>query len=242
MQRPTSQTSSCCRTAEDRNTHDDQPRDRRVPWNVADLALSSACYPPHVAERDRTHRPATYEDLLQVPDHLVAEILDGELYTSPRPAPRHADASSGLGGALRGPFDRGRGGPGGWRILDEPELHLRRDIVVPDLAGWRRDRLPTLPTEAYFSVAPDWICEVVSPSTAAMDRVTKLTIYAREQVHHAWLIDPIAQTLEILRLESGRWTIVSTWSGLAILRAEPFDAIELDLSLLWEAPEPGQVR
>ena len=169
-----------------------------------------------------------------MPDHLVAEILDGELYATPRPAPRHADASSGLGGALRGPFDRGRGGPGGWRILDEPELHLASDVVVPDLAGWRRERLPSLPEEAYFSLAPDWICEVISPSTAAMDRVKKLSIYARESVSHAWLVDPIARTLEVLHREGGRWTIVSTWSGLVTVRAQPFDAIDLDLSLLWE--------
>ena len=187
-----------------------------------------------MAQPRQTRQPATYADLLKVPDHLVAEILDGELYATPRPAPRHADASSGLGGALRGPFDRGRGGPGGWRILDEPELHLAADVVVPDLAGWRRERLPSLPEEAYFSLAPDWICEVISPSTAAMDRVKKLSIYAREGVSHAWLVDPIARTLEVLHREGGRWTIVSTWSGLVTVRAQPFDAIDLDLSLLWE--------
>ena len=164
----------------------------------------------------------------------MAEILDGELYATPRPAPRHADASSGLGGALRGPFDRGRGGPGGWRILFEPELHLGSDVLVPDLAGWRRVRLPALPDQAFFSLAPDWICEVVSPSTAAMDRGKKLAIYARERVAHAWLVDPIARTVEVLRLEGGRWTIASTWSGLTTVRAEPFDAIDVDLSLLWE--------
>jgi Uma2 family endonuclease len=171
---------------------------------------------------------------MKVPDHLVAEILDGELYTSPRPAPRHAEASSGLVGALHGPFDRGRSGPGGWRILSEPELHLGADILVPDVAGWRRERMPRLPEEAYFPLAPNWICEVVSPSTARMDRVKKLPIYAREGVSHAWLIDPIARTLEVLRLEGGRWMILSTWSGLTVVRAEPFDAIDLDLSLLWE--------
>jgi Uma2 family endonuclease len=195
-----------------------------------------------VGQPDRTRRPATYEDLLKVPDHLVAEILDGELHVSPRPAPRHADASSGLGGFLRGPFDRGRGGPGGWRILAEPELHLGRDVLVPDLAGWRRDRLPALPAEAYFSVSPDWVCEVVSPSTAAIDRVKKLTIYARAQVRHAWMIDPSARTLEVLRLENGRWTIVSTWSGMETVAAEPFEAIELDFSLLWEEPSPEVPR
>ena len=164
----------------------------------------------------------------------MAEILDGELYATPRPAPRHANASSGLLAILRGPFDHGRGGPGGWRILFEPELHLGSDVLVPDLASWRRERLPALPDEAYFSLSPDWICEVVSPTTAAMDRIKKLTIYARESVRHAWLVDPMARTLEVLRLEGGRWTIASTWSGLVVLRAEPFDALDLDLSLLWE--------
>jgi Uma2 family endonuclease len=196
----------------------------------------SACYPHDVAQSDRSRPAATYEDLLKVPDHLVAEIVDGELYATPRPAPRHAAASSGLGGALHGPFDRGRGGPGGWRILDEPELHLGADVIVPDVAGWRRERLPLLPEEAYFSLAPDWICEVLSPSTAALDRVRKLRIYSREQVSHAWLVDPILQTLEVLRLENARWTITSTWSGSDIARAEPFDAIDVDLTLLWDIP------
>jgi Uma2 family endonuclease len=189
-----------------------------------------------MAQTDRRRQPATYDDLLKVPDHLVAEIIGGELYATPRPGPRHADASSGLGGALRGPFDRGRGGPGGWRILDEPELHLGRDVLVPDLAGWRRDRLPALPEEAYFSLPPDWICEVLSPSTAALDRVKKMAIYARVSVPYAWLVDPIAHTLDALRLEGGRWTILSTSADLDVVRVLPFDAIDLDLTLLWETP------
>ena len=187
-----------------------------------------------MGQPDRARRPASYEDVLNAPDHLVAEILDGDLYTTPRPAPRHADASSGLVGALRGPFDRGRGGPGGWRILVEPELHLGPDVLVPDLAGWRRERLPALPDEAYISTAPDWICEVVSPSTAAIDRVKKLAIYARERVAHAWLVDPIARTLEVLRLDRARWTIMATGSDLDTVTAEPFDAVPLELSLLWD--------
>lgn len=191
-----------------------------------------------MAQPGRQRTPATYDDILKVPDHLVAEIVDGDLYTSPRPAPRHADASSGLGGALRNPFDRGRGGPGGWRILDEPELHLGGDIVVPDLAGWRRERLPRLPDDAFFSMAPDWTCEVTSPSTAALDRVKKLAVYARAQVSHAWLVDPIARTIEVLRLENDRWTIVDTCAGTDTVRLEPFDAIELDLTLLWEPDTP----
>jgi Uma2 family endonuclease len=186
-----------------------------------------------VAQSDRIRPPATYEDLRKVPEYLVAEILEGELYATPRPGPRHADASSGLAGLLRGPFDHGHGGPGGWRILFEPELHLGADVIVPDLAGWRSERLPVLPDEAYFSLAPDWVCEIVSPSTASIDRVKKLAIYAREGVEHTWLLDPVARTLEILRLENGRWTIVAIRSDLDIVRAEPFEAIELDLALLW---------
>jgi Uma2 family endonuclease len=186
-----------------------------------------------MGQPDRRRPPATYEDLLAVPDHLVGEILDGELHVTPRPSPRHASASSGLGGALHGPFDRGRGGPGGWWILDEPELHLGQDVEVPDLGGWRRGSLPQLPHEAFFQLAPDWVCEVLSPATAAMDRTKKLSVYAREGVSHAWLVDPAARTLEVLRLESGRWTIVSTASGTDMVRAEPFEALELDLTLLW---------
>jgi Uma2 family endonuclease len=191
-------------------------------------------YPRRMTERAPARRPATYEDLLNVPDHLVAEILDGELHATPRPAPRHAAASSGLGGALHGPFDRGRGGPGGWRILFEPELHLGPDVLVPDLAGWRRERLPQLPDTAYFAIAPDWVCEVVSASTASLDRITKLGIYAREGVRHAWIVDPVARTIEVLRLDGRRWTILTTGADLAVVRAEPFDALDLDLSLLWD--------
>jgi Uma2 family endonuclease len=138
-----------------------------------------------------------------MPDRVVAEIIDGELFTSPRPAPRHAQAQTRLSAALNSPFDLGRGGPGGWRILSEPELHFGPDVLVPDIAGWRRERMPRLPETAYFALAPDWVCEVLSPSTARLDRAKKLPVYVREQVARCWLVDPIARTLEILRLESG---------------------------------------
>ena len=182
---------------------------------------------------DPAKRRATYEDLLAVPEHLVAEIINGTLVTMPRPASRHARASSSLGGELYGPFDRGKGGPGGWILLDEPELHLHGDILVPDLAGWRRERMPELPDAAAFELAPDWVCEVVSPSTAATDRAEKMPIYARERVAYLWLVDPIARTLEALRLENDRWTLLGTWRDDARVRVEPFDAIELELAGLW---------
>jgi Uma2 family endonuclease len=183
-------------------------------------------------------KAATYEDLLQVPDHLVAEILEGELYATPRPALRHANATSVLGVEIGGPFHIGRGGPGGWWILDEPELHLRADIIVPDLAGWRRSRLTAIPDAAFLTIAPDWACEVISPSTEGMDRGKKLAIYAREGVSHLWLVNPAAETLEILALAGERWTILASHVAAVTVRAEPFDATELDLSVLWATTAP----
>jgi Uma2 family endonuclease len=177
---------------------------------------------------------ATYEDLFSLPPHVVGEIVGGELHVSPRPAARHAHASSRLGGSLDGPFDRGRGGPGGWVLLDEPELHLGGDILVPDLAGWRRERMPSVPDVANFTLAPDWICEVLSPGTATFDRKDKLPIYAREKVAHAWLVDPILKLLEVYRLVDGHWMLLSTHSNADLVRAEPFDAVELELGALWE--------
>jgi Uma2 family endonuclease len=178
-------------------------------------------------------RPATYEDLVQLADNLVAEIVNGELHASPRPAPPHAIAASGLGALISVAYHYGKGGPGGWWILDEPELHLGPDVLVPDVAGWRRSRMAQPPKTAYFPLAPDWICEVVSPKTAALDRVRKLTIYARESIPHAWLIDPLGRSLEVLRLESGRWSIISTHLGDEVVRVEPFVEIDLELSRLW---------
>jgi len=178
-------------------------------------------------------RPATYEDLVTLPDNLVAEIVNGELHASPRPAPRHAVAGAVIGGRLVPPYHEGRGGPGGWWILYEPELHLGHDVLVPDWAGWQRTRMPGIPTTAYFPLAPDWICELISPSTALLDRAKKLAIYARERISFAWLIDPLARTLEVLTLERGRWTILATYADEQVVRAEPFTAIEIELKALW---------
>lgn len=181
-------------------------------------------------------REATYEDLAKVPDLFVAEIVGGELHASPRPAPRHVDAGSLLGMLIGPPFRQGRGGPGGWWILDEPELHLGRDVLVPDLAGWRRTRMPHLPDTAYFPLAPDWVCEILSPSTVVFDRERKLAVYAREGVAQAWLIDPIVRTLEALRLVDRGWTMVATHADHEVARLEPFAEIDLDLAALWAEP------
>jgi len=176
---------------------------------------------------------ATYDDLRDVPDHFVAEMFDGELYATPRPAMPHARAASVLGGALGVRFDHGSNGPGGWVIYYEPELHFGNDVLVPDLAGWRRERVPRLPADAFMTLAPDWICEVLSASTEAIDRGKKLRIYAREGVAHAWLVDPLRQTLEVLGLEARGWSRLDVHEGHVNVRAAPFDAIELELGALW---------
>lgn len=178
-------------------------------------------------------RPATYEDLLAVPEHLVAEIIDDELVTSPRPAALHAVVTAALGEELGPPFKRGRGGPGGWVILDEPELHVVGQVLVPDLAGWRRERMPEIPDVAFFELAPDWVCEVLSPSTAALDRTRKRHHYRRAGVSHLWLVDPVPQTVEVYRLDDTGWRLVESTAGDAPARIEPFDAIELDGAALW---------
>jgi Uma2 family endonuclease len=182
---------------------------------------------------DPAKRRATYEDLLAVPEHFVAEILNGELVTHPRPAAPHAHAASNLGGELYGPFTRGKGGPGGWVILDEPELHQQGHVLVPDLAGWRRERMPEVPETAAIELVPDWVCEILSPSTAAVDRADKMPIYAELGVSYVWLLDPLTCTLEVYQLDAQRYTVLGTWRGKAVVRAAPFDAIELELGALW---------
>jgi Uma2 family endonuclease len=180
-------------------------------------------------------RPATYDDLRQVPEHMVAEIIDGELITSPRPATPHARAAWVLGGDL-GDFDGPPGGPdapGGWWFLFEPELHFGADVIVPDLAGWNRARLPVIPNTPAIEQAPDWVCEVLSPSTARVDRARKMRIYAREGVGHLWLLDPLARTLEIYRLVDGQWVVVAAHGGDDGIRAEPFEAVTLAMQRWW---------
>jgi Uma2 family endonuclease len=181
-------------------------------------------------------RRATYDDLVAVPDNLVAEIVDGELFTSPQPATSHARAGSAIGSDLFGGFDglpRGAGRPGGWWILAEPELHFGQDVLVPDMGGWRIERMSSNPNVVGITTVPDWVCEVISPCTARLDRTRKMPVYAREGVDHLWLVDPIARTLEVYRLEDGRWAVAGTYGGDESLRAEPVGAIALDMSRWW---------
>lgn len=185
---------------------------------------------------------ATYQDVLDAPPHKVAEIVDGTLHLNPRPAPRHAWASAGLGDAVGPPFNRGRGGPGGWRILAEPELHLGEDILVPDIAGWRRERMPELPEEAYFSLAPDWVCEILSPSTRMLDLGVKRGIYAREGIPHLWFVDPEARTLEAFELRNDQWVLLETLKENDAVSLPPFEAISFSLGDLWSDTEPEADR
>lgn len=180
----------------------------------------------------RTH-PATYADIEALPPHVIGQILFGVLHAHPRPAPRHARAASAVGALIGGPFDFDRGGPGGWIILDEPELHLGPHVVVPDIAGWRRERLPKLPETAYFDTAPDWVCEVLSPSTARIDRTDKLRIYAEYGVSHCWLVDPDAHTLEVLALTGDKWLLAATFKDADPVAASPFDVQTFALDALW---------
>jgi Uma2 family endonuclease len=195
-----------------------------------------------MAQPARDRADELYEQYLSLPEHLHGEIVHGTLYVMPRPAPRHANASSVLGAELGSAFQRGRGGPGGWWILFEPEIWLvPKEAVVPDLAGWRVERMPELPETAYFSVVPDWICEVLSPSTERLDRDHKLPLYAEHGVRHVWLVDPIAKRLEVYTLDpaGGAWREVRTHQGDVGVRAPPFEAIELELAALWSPPRAG---
>ena len=173
---------------------------------------------------------ATYDDLRDVPEHFVAEMFDGDLYAFPRPALPHANAAGSLFAEIHSSFHRKD--PEGWVILFEPELHFGRDVLVPDIAGWRRARLPNVPPDAYLTLAPDWICEVLSPSTEYIDRSKKLRIYAREGVAHAWLVNPLRQSLEVLALKSGSLEQIEEHHGDVPVRARPFDAVELELRAL----------
>jgi len=178
-------------------------------------------------------RPATYQDVLDAPEHLVAELISGELYTHPRPAPSHATTASVLGMDLGGPFHRGRGGPGGWWILDEPELHLHEDVLVPDIAGWRRERMPEQPRTAYYEIVPDWVCEVLSTSNARYDQQTKAPFYASVGVPWLWMVDTRSRFIEVRRLVQSKWVVEAVFSEESEARMPPFEAIAVPLHRLW---------
>lgn len=177
----------------------------------------------------------TYPALGAFPSNLVAEILGGELVDSPRPRVLQTLAASAILGTLLGPYVRGLGGPGGWLLLFAPELHLvGGEVVVPDLAGWRRERLPEAPDVTVMTLTPDWVCEVLSLETVALDRGVKMLAYAHAGVEHVWLVDPDLQSLEVYRHEDGAWSLLGVHEGTQRVKAEPFGGMELELSLLWQ--------
>jgi Uma2 family endonuclease len=183
----------------------------------------------------RTKSPATYEDIEALPTGWVGELLAGTLYGHPRPAAGHARVATVLGHVLMGPFDEGVNGPGGWYFLDEPELHFDDDVLVPDLAAWRKERMPQPPEPQtpYLTLPPDWICEILSPSTAPTDRARKLPRYYEVGVSHAWLIDPLQRTLEVLERHERGWLVAGIYTEQAGVRAIPFDELVLPLATLW---------
>jgi Uma2 family endonuclease len=179
-------------------------------------------------------KQASYEDLFDLPDNMVGEIIDGELIATPRPSRKHSVATSVLGAEILPPYQfRRGGGPGGWMILFEPEISIGPNILVPDLAGWRKERFPASEETNWISVAPDWACEVLSPKTVGLDKVRKMPIYARHGIGHLWLVDPASQTLDVFRLESGRWLLLGSFCQNDMVRAEPFQEIEIELGNLW---------
>lgn len=193
---------------------------------------------PALKPTNQPRRPdATYADLEALPEHVVGEIIDGELVANPRPRSRHARTSTHLGASITPAFDRlpnGPDRPGGWWILDEPQLHFGRHVLVPDLAGWRHERMPELPDVAFFTLAPDWVCEVISPTSGRRDRIQKARIYAQCGVAWLWLVDPLQHIVEVLRLDGEHWQLVDTWGGDDdAARIPPFDAIGLELSRWW---------
>ncbi len=201
--------------------------------------LKSSLMAPSEPPSTERNSPSVEAAFQAAPEEMVAEIIDGELHLSPRPARTHANAATNLGSLLNVAFRFGRGGPGGWVIIFEPELHLgsRPDKLAPDIAGWRRERLPDAiggdETPAHYDLAPDWACEVLSESTRRRDKGPKMRIYAREGVRHLWHVDPLARTLDVFRLQGGDWLLVASFSGEERVRVEPFEAIELELALVW---------
>jgi Uma2 family endonuclease len=183
---------------------------------------------------------ATYADIEALPPHVTGEIIYGNLVTHPRPTPRHATAHNALGSELTGPFQTGRGGPGGWVFMTEPEMHIGGHILVPDIAGWRREKMPDMPSKAYVEIAPDWVCEILSESTEDYDRKDKREIYGKLGVSHIWLLDPRSKVLEVFQLTAGHWMLIGTYKGHDGVKAPPFNAIEFSLGALWPFDKPLQ--
>jgi Uma2 family endonuclease len=176
----------------------------------------------------------TLADLDALPPGIVGEIINGVLYTMTKPRMRHQRTSTGIGGDLRVPFDLGRGGPGGWWIVAEPGIELpNTPEISPDVAGWRRERMPEMPGDEPIRVVPDWVCEILSKTTQRHDLLVKLPYYAEVGVAHAWTVDLEARVLTAHRLESRHWVTIGTYSNETEARIVPFDAVPLNVADWW---------
>ena len=182
----------------------------------------------------KAHQHDLYAELEALPSNMVGEIISGALHAHPRPTRRHGRAAGELFAELHSPFRRSRGGPGGWVFIPEHELHLGQHIVVPDISGWKQERYPIDETTPFSAVPPDWLCEVLSPSSARLDRFQKLPIYAGHGVKHCWFVDPIEKTLEVFILDNGTYKLGPTFTDNAPVTAPPFEVHTFDLGLLWE--------
>ncbi len=192
-----------------------------------------------MSDSAKINRPATYDDILALPEGVLGQIIDGVLYTSPRPAGKHAYAATKINSSIDPSFgSRSGGGPGGWVFLFEPQLRLLgKQDVIPDIAGWKIDKLSdeelSVLSGNRIEINPHWVCEIISPSSVRMDKVLKATLYAECAIEHYWLVDPDQKTLEVRRLEKSQWVVVKTFEGTEKVRAEPFEAIEIDLGSFW---------
>jgi len=182
--------------------------------------------------------PAGYADVEATPPHLVAEIIDGRLVTHPRPSPRHGGTAIALGDELTGPFQKGRGGPGGWVFFTGPEVRFGSDMLVPDIAGWRRRRMQAYPPNNWFETSPDWVCEILSGSTERRDRTVKMRIYGEAGIPFLWLVDPRLQLLEAYENTDSKWTRFGSWISDEAVAARPFDAVSFRLGELWPLDPP----
>ncbi len=183
---------------------------------------------------DLAFKPSSYEDIINLPENLVGEIINGQLETHPRPAPKHALAAGSMGAELVTAFQKGSDDSNGWWILPEPECHLDNHVLVPDIAGWRKKRLPVLPETAWFELVPDWVCEILSPSTSRIDRIVKMPVYAHLKVNYFWLVDPILRTLETYELHDEHWVLTGSFADNHTISIAPFTEHTFSLSVLWE--------
>lgn len=184
----------------------------------------------------RLQTPDLYNQLTELPENLTGEILNGQLYTNPRPSGKHVSVATNLSIDIGSPYQRGKGGPGGWRILVEPEVHfvLDTEVVVPDVAGWRKERLPEVPESHKFMVVPDWVCEIYSPSSENIDRKIKMPLYARFGVSYLWMVHPIQQTLEAFKLHNGNWQLQGAFENKDEICVEPFESISIKMHELMD--------